>query len=235
MQLDPAVIQTLFDGLPDVVFFVKDTQGCYSHANLTMVRRLGLKRREDVIGRSVATLFPAALGSSYAAQDQRVLAGEVIGNQLEVHLFPNRAPGWCVTSKQPLLVDGRVHGIVGISRDLAQPDGRDPTYERLGRVLDHMQTRYADPLRMQAMAELAGLSLSQLERHFRRVFQLSPQQLLIKLRIDAAMRLLQGDSSIASIGLGCGFADQSAFSRQFKATVGITPRDYRQLNRRGNG
>lgn len=235
MRLDPADIQILFDGLPDVVFFVKDDHGCYSHANLTLVRRLGLKRREDVIGRTVAELFPEPLGSSYAAQDGRVLAGEVIGNQLEVHLFPNRAPGWCVTSKQPMLVDGGVRGIVGISRDLAQPNGRDPTYERLGRVLDHMQAGYADRLRMQAMADLAGLSLSQLERHFRRVFQLSPQQLLIKLRIDAAMRLLQGDAGVASIGLACGFADQSAFSRQFKATVGITPRDYRRLNRRRAG
>jgi AraC-like DNA-binding protein len=43
------------------------------------------------------------------------------------------------------------------------------------------------------------------------------------------MRLLHGDDSIASIGQHCGFADQSAFARQFKATVGMTPRDYRTL------
>lgn len=45
------------------------------------------------------------------------------------------------------------------------------------------------------------------------------------------MRLLRDDDSIASIGQACGFADQSAFTRQFKATVGMTPRDYRALGR----
>ena len=40
----------LFDGLPDVVFFIKDASGRYTHANATLIRRLGLKRREEVIG-----------------------------------------------------------------------------------------------------------------------------------------------------------------------------------------
>ncbi|MGH8179969.1 MAG: helix-turn-helix domain-containing protein, partial [Steroidobacteraceae bacterium] len=55
------------------------------------------------------------------------------------------------------------------------------------------------------------------------------QQWLSKLRIEAAMRMLRGEQSIASIGLACGFTDQSAFTRQFKATAGITPRDYRAV------
>jgi AraC-like DNA-binding protein len=62
------------------------------------------------------------------------------------------------------------------------------------------------------------------------VFQLTPQQALTKLRIEAAMRLLQGCDSVADIGLACGFTDQSAFARQFKATVGMTPREYRGLS-----
>jgi AraC-like DNA-binding protein len=94
-----------------------------------------------------------------------------------------------------------------------------------------MEAGYGETVRMQALAELAGLSLSQLERQFRRVFHLTPQQWLTRLRIDAAMRQLRGDDSIATIGLACGFSDQSAFSRQFKAMVGVTPRDYRKLQR----
>ncbi|MEG1681441.1 MAG: AraC family transcriptional regulator, partial [Stenotrophomonas sp.] len=31
------------------------------------------------------------------------------------------------------------------------------------------------------------------------------------------------------VGQACGFSDQSAFARQFKHTVGMTPRDYRAL------
>ncbi|WP_426663015.1 helix-turn-helix domain-containing protein [Rhodanobacter aciditrophus] len=222
-------LEALFDALPDVVFFVKDTAGRYTHANLTLVRRLGLKRREDVIGRSVTELFPATMGGSYASQDRRVLDGEVIENQLEVHIFANRAPGWCLTCKRPLQQDGDVRGVVGISRDLGQPDGRHPTYLRLRRVLAYMQEHYAQSIRVATLAGLAELSVAQLERHFRRVFQLTPQQVLTKLRIEAAMRMLQGDDSVAAIGLACGFADQSSFARQFKATVGMSPRDYRNM------
>jgi PAS domain S-box-containing protein len=222
-------LEALFDALPDVVFFVKDTTGRYTHANLTLVRRLGLKRREDVIGRDVTELFPVAMGGSYASQDRRVLDGEVIENQLEVHIFANRTPGWCLTCKRPLRQDDDIRGVVGISRDLGQPDGRHPTYQRLRRVLDHLQEHYAESIRVATLADLAGLSVAQLERHFRRVFQLTPQQVLTKLRIEAAMRMLQGDDSVAAIGLACGFADQSSFTRQFKATVGMPPRDYRSM------
>jgi AraC-like DNA-binding protein len=231
MKISVDELEPLFDVLPDVVFFVKDTEGRYTHANLTLVRRLGLKQRSEVIGKDVTELFPSSMGGSYAAQDRRVLAGEIIENQLEVHIFASRAPGWCLTCKRPLVVRGRISGVIGVSRDLGLPDGRHPVYDRLKRVLTYMQQNYGEAIRVQAMAELAGLSMAQLERHFRRVFQLTPQQVLTKLRIEAAMRLLHADDSVASIGMACGFVDQSAFARQFKATVGMTPRAYRSLAR----
>ncbi len=220
-------LEALFDALPDVVFFVKDRQGRYAHANLTLVARLGLERRAEVVGRSVEELFPAALARTYAAQDRRVLGGERIADHLELHLFPNRSPGWCLTCKRPLAERGSVTGLIGISRDLGQPDGRHPTYDRLRRVVSFLREHYAGPVRLQHLAALAEVSVSQLERHCRRVFQLTPQQLIAKFRIEAAMRELAGDASVASIAAACGFADQSAFARRFKATVGMTPRDYR--------
>lgn len=229
VHIDAEQLQKLLDTLPDTVFFIKDTHGRYTHANLTLVRRLGLSRREDVVGRTPAELFPQRLGDAYASQDRRVLAGHAIHSQLEIHLFPNRAPGWCLTHKTPLRQAGRVTGLIGLSRDLQQPDGRHPGFARLRRVLDHMDAHFADGVRMQALATLAGLSLSQLERQFHRVFHLTPQQWLTRLRIEAAMAMLQEENSIAAIGQACGFSDQSAFSRQFKASVGTTPRDFRKL------
>lgn len=229
VHIDAEQLQTLLDPLPHTVFFVKDARGRYTHANLTLVRRLGLARREDVVGRMPGQLFPPGLGDAYAAQDRRVLAGHSISSQLELHLYPSRAPGWCLTHKIPLRGQQGVAGVIGISHDLQQPDGRHPGFARLRRVLDHMEAHFGDGVRMQALAGLAGLSLSQLERQFHRVFHLTPQQWLTRRRIEAAMDLLRGGDSIAVIGQACGFNDQSAFSRQFKASVGATPRDYRRL------
>lgn len=214
LNLPALEMQTLFDALPDVVFFIKDSEGRYTHCNLTLVRRLGRKLRSEIIGRSPLEVFPLPLGGSYMMQDRRVLCGELIDNQLEVHLYPNRLPGWCLTFKRPLCEANEVIGVVGISRDLGQPDSRHSAYERLSQVMEHMQANFGDNLRVQSLADLAGLSVAQLERHFRRVFQVTPQQLLTKLRIESAMRLLYGDDSIASIGQRCGFADQSAFARR---------------------
>lgn len=228
-QHSSSEVQHLFDALPDTVFFVKDREGRYTHCNLTLVQRLGRKKRGDVIGRSPLEVFPPPLGNRYLLQDRQVLAGDPIADRLEVHLYPNRRPGWCLTVKRPLFRDGEISGLMGVSRDLGKPNSRHSAFAQLDRVVAHMQEHFESNLRAPQLAELAGMSLAQLERHFRHVFQLTPQQYLIKLRIEMAMRLLREAGSIAGIGQRCGFSDQSAFARQFKATVGMTPSEYRNL------
>lgn len=222
-------VARLFDALPDVVFFVKNREGSYTHVNQTLVRRLGKRRREDVVGRDPEDLFPELLGASYRAQDRKVLDGRVIENQLEVHLFPDRAAGWCLTCKYPLREQGELVGVIGISRDLGRPDDRRLTYERLMRVIDYLESHYRENVHVDELAQLAEVSVAQLERHFRRVFQLSPRQMLTKLRIDAAIRMLHDSQPIAAIALACGYGDQSAFTRQFRNLTGLTPGQFREL------
>ena len=48
-----------------------------------------------------------------------------------------------------------------------------------------------------------------------------------KVRLEKATELLAGDTPITDIALQCGYTDHSAFSRQFKAMTGSTPRDFR--------
>src|SRR6185436_20674941 len=94
--------------------------------------------------------------------------------------------------------------------------------------------RYAEPLKLAELAKMARLSQSQLQRYIQRIFDLTPKQLIIKTRLDAAARLLVGDRTVAEIAQDCGYADHSAFSRQFRAVVGLSPTAYRTL-RRTNG
>lgn len=214
------------------MFFIKDRECRYTHVNTTLVKRLGLKNHKDLIGRTAQQVFPAKLGDAYLLQDRRVLDGEIIENQLELHLYSNQVRGWCLTFKRPIRDGDRIAGLVGISRDLGLPDKRHSSFNRVQSAVKHMQANYGSPLRVQKLADIAGVSVAQLERQFKRVFQLTPQQLLTKLRIEHAMRLLRSDSTIADIGQACGFSDQSAFSRQFKAVVGMPPKDFRALIRR---
>ena len=53
-------------------------------------------------------------------------------------------------------------------------------------------------------------------------------EFVIKLRIHAAAdALLKSPESLAEIALQNGFCDQSAFTRAFRAQMGMTPRVYR--------
>lgn len=224
--VEPGELEALFDHVPNVLFFIKDSDCRYTHVNVTIVQRLGLKSRHEVIGKCVEDVYPGGLSVDYARQDRQVLAGEVIENRLELQLFPNREPGWCLTHKRPLRDQGRICGIVGISRDLGpQEDGGE--YERLRLALAWLNGHYAEQVRVQTLMDITGFSLSKLERSFRRVFQLPPQQLLTKLRIQMAMDRLGGDERVAGVGQACGFVDQSSFTRQFKVITGMTPSEYR--------
>ena len=128
--------------------------------------------------------------------------------------------------------DGRIVGMAGLSRDLHRPDQSRSGYRALGRAIERLQERHAEPLRLGMLARLAGMSESRFQRLTRRVFHLTPGQLLIKTRVEAASRLLlESDERVADIALRCGYADHSAFTRQFKATTGMTPRQFRGISK----
>lgn len=239
------LLERLFDALPDVVFFAKDTAGRYTHANQTLLDRLRLTKRAQLIGRRTDELFPGGLGDRYREQDERVLRdGTEIAGQLELHLYPSRAPGWCLTHKlawrEPVPAGsrrrGEIVGLVGLSRDLATPGlshATPPaTYEKVARVVERLQRDYAEPLQIAALAREAGLSIAQLERHVLQLYRVTPRQLLARTRLDAALALLTaGDTSVAATAHSCGYADHSAFTRQFRRSTGVSPREWRTLQR----
>lgn len=221
----------LFDRLADLVFFAKDTAGRYVAVNQTLVRRLGLRDKAEALGRTTRDLFPEPLGERYLAQDLAVCrTGREISDLLELHLYPDRHEGWCITAKVPLHgSDGRIIGLAGTSRDVHPPGAGAVSMEDLAETVRHIQERYGDPLRVETLAAMARMSAYQLNRRVRALFGLTPVQLIIKTRVDAARRMLQeGEAPVAQIALACGYCDQSAFTRQFKAAVGLTPAQYRE-------
>lgn len=219
--------------LPGVVFFVKDERARYVLVNRTLARRCGVKDKAELLGRSADEVFPSSLGPLYAEQDRRVLrGGATLENQLELHLYPGRQPGWCLTHKQALRdADGAIIGMAGISHDLPAAQSAHPAYGRLAAVDAHIREHYDQPLSLADLTAIAGLSVAQLERHCKRIFQLTPRQMIHKARLGAASQLLAGDAPITEIALRCGYTDHSAFSRQFKALTGLSPSQYRETHR----
>jgi transcriptional regulator GlxA family with amidase domain len=87
-----------------------------------------------------------------------------------------------------------------------------------------MEAQLAEPLPRADLARIAGVSLRQLERLFRAQLGRSIGQEYLRLRLDAAMRLLR-ESALPRIevAVACGFADVSHFSRAFSARFGVSP------------
>ncbi len=100
---EPFTAEALFDQVPDVVYFLKDSEGRYICVNQTLVQRSGKTAKSELIGRTPAQVLGEQLGQSYEEQDRRVLqSGRKLLDELEVHVYPNRDLGWALTSKLPV-------------------------------------------------------------------------------------------------------------------------------------
>jgi AraC-like DNA-binding protein len=232
---EPFTAEALFDCLPDVVFFIKNGRSEYVVVNQTLVERCGRRSKSELLGRTADEVFPAPLGASYRAQDDEVLnGGHAIRNQLELHFYPTGACGWCITSKLPLRGrDGRMIGLYGVSKDLQGANERSEDFSRVAEAVRRIRTEYDRPLHVGDLAQRVGLSVYQFEQRIRRIFQVSAGQLIQKIRLQAAVeRLVETDESIATVAVRCGYSDQSAFTRKFRETVGLSPSDYRRSFRR---
>ncbi len=224
-----ALIAPLLNAIPNVVFFIKDLDARYLLANLTLARRCGFKTVAPLLGKTSAEVFPANLGPLYTEQDHEVLRGAIIEDKLELHFYNGREPGWCLTYKLPLKGhSGQVLGMAGISYDLQAAQDNHPAYQRLAAVDKHIRAHYTRPIALAELTAIAELSVAQLERYCKRIFHLTPRQMIHKVRLEKASQLLATTMPITDIALQCGYTDHSAFSRQFKALTGLTPRQFRQ-------
>ncbi len=97
---------------------------------------------------------------------------------------------------------------------------------------DYMISHYKDPLTLEQLAQIAGLSVSHYSRLFKKVIGYSPIDYLNHLRMDRAKELLVlSDYRLKAIAGSVGFTDEFYFSRLFKKLVGVPPREYAKKHR----
>jgi len=230
-------LERMFDDLPGVVFFVKDRAGRYLAVNRTLAERCGFADKAELLGKRPSELFPAPLASRYERQDARVVqTGKPVLDQLELHFYPTRRRGWCLTNKYPVRERGEVVAVAGLSRDVESSahGAAARGFPELARALEALQERIADPPGIEELAALSELSPAKFSRLVQRVFQLTPRQLALKVRLDEALHLLATtQDSLADIALHTGFCDQSAFTRHFRRMTGMPPGAFRATADKG--
>ncbi len=100
--------------------------------------------------------------------------------------------------------------------------------EPLRVVKASIETRFAEPLRVESLAREAGWSVPHLHERFRETYGSSPRQMILDRRLRAAREHLVGTGySIKEIAALTGFTHSSAFCSSFRKAFGVTPKAYR--------
>lgn len=101
----------------------------------------------------------------------------------------------------------------------------DSPAARVGRAIGWIREHHREPLRVEAVAKLAGMSPSSFHRHFKAVTAMSPLQFQKRIRLNEARRLLlSGEGDAASAGFAVGYESPSQFSREYSRLFGEPPR-----------
>jgi AraC-like DNA-binding protein len=100
------------------------------------------------------------------------------------------------------------------------------------RSIEFMMANWAEEMNMDDVISLSGLRKTWFYTRFKEITCLSPNEFLIRLRLQyAGDLLLNTTQSITTIALQCGFSSPSYFNKVFKEHRGMPPREFRQTSR----
>ncbi|MFE1958892.1 AraC family transcriptional regulator N-terminal domain-containing protein [Streptomyces sp. NPDC059479] len=100
----------------------------------------------------------------------------------------------------------------------------DSGLSHISRAIRWIRDNYAEPMRIEDLARLAGMSASAFHRHFRAVTAMSPLQFQKRIRLQEARSLLialAGD--VAGVGHRVGYDSPSQFNREYRRLFGAPP------------
>ncbi len=114
----------------------------------------------------------------------------------------------------------------GTESQHASPSGMRGIHNRsLLRAIEMIEANLAEPLSTEDLADEVGICPRQLQRLFKRQFDLAPGQFAMQRRMQRARQLLhQTEMSITEVGVALGFISLSHFSRCYMRAFGRQPR-----------
>jgi len=116
----------------------------------------------------------------------------------------------------------------GTDRAEARPSGGLAAWQRR-KAVAYIEEHLAEPISLEALARLVGLSPCYFCRAFRQSLGLPPQRYQLSQRIERAKTLLaKRAASVTDVSLTVGYNDTSAFCTAFRRITGLTPSAYRR-------
>lgn len=221
----------LFDNIDGLCFFVKNTDFELVYVNDNLLEMYKLKDRKDIIGKTDYDILDTYLADKYRLDDIKVMkTGVAALNMIELVLSQSGIPDWFITNKIPLYSkSGQIFGLMGTMKHITVSQynsGETDKYSFIYNVLDYIAVHIEDKLTVKKIASHFNVSERCLEKRFNVYLNMTPGNFLIKYRILKACDFLLKSGDIAQAALKYGFFDQSAFTKQFKRHMHMTPLQY---------
>ncbi len=110
--------------------------------------------------------------------------------------------------------------------DLNRPNPSPACQTRVRKAIDWAEAQMSNPVTLEQLAAVAGLSVSSFKHVFKEVAGIPPHTYLLRKRIDRAQELLRtGAGTVTDIAFACGFPSSQYFATAFKRITGMTPND----------
>lgn len=115
----------------------------------------------------------------------------------------------------------------GLLRQIAREDSQ---LSRVRRAIHWIKAHFDQAIRIEGLAEIAGMSVPSFHRHFKAATAMSPLQYQKTLRLYAARRLLVANNHASRAAYSVGYESASQFSREYARMFGAPPsRDAERL------
>jgi len=134
-------------------------------------------------------------------------------------------------AREPIAFDSLLFSLLGELRRYARvPQSATTDRRRFARVIDYLHAHLPQRLTLEELGAVAGLSPFHFLRCFQAQYHVTPQQMLMALRLGEAKRLLASGEAPAQVAAATGLADQAHLTHAFAQRYGVTPARYqRQL------
>ena len=123
--------------------------------------------------------------------------------------------------------------LVTLTRSAVAWDARVPLEGEGGfqEVIRHIESHFAEPLSLDALAAVAKVTPQHLCRLFRRHVNARPFEYITRVRLQKAKAamLSRTEWPLKQIAEACGFGDPSYFTKQFHQYEGMTPQAFRRM------
>jgi PAS domain S-box-containing protein len=118
LEHEQFLLRTLMDNLPDRIYF-KDAQSRFLRNSRAHLKRFGLEKASDAIGKSDFDFFTDEHARQAFEDEQRLMQSGQSMTKEEKETWPDGSVTWALSTKMPLRDEtGKVVGTFGISHDI---------------------------------------------------------------------------------------------------------------------